>query len=40
MNEELIREWSENVTDSAEMDGLLKKEEIIKSRVLENKHVV
>ena len=29
VNEELMREWSENVTDSAEMDGLVKEEEII-----------
>ena len=26
VNEELIREWTERVTDSAEMDGLVKKE--------------
>ena len=29
MNEELTREWSKIVTASAEMDGLVKKEEII-----------
>ena len=29
VDEELIRKWSEKVTDSAEMDGLVKKEEII-----------
>ena len=29
VNEELIGELSEKVTDSAEMDGLVKEEEII-----------
>ena len=29
VNEEVTREWSEKVTDSAEMDGLVKKEAII-----------
>ena len=29
VNEELIREWSEKGTDSAEMDGLVKEEEEI-----------
>ena len=29
LNEKLIREWSEKVTDSTEMDGLVKEEKII-----------
>ena len=29
VNEELTREWSEKVTDSAEMNGLVKEEAII-----------
>ena len=29
VNEELMREWSEKVTDSTVMDGLVKEEEII-----------
>ena len=29
VNEEVTREWSEKITDSAEMDGLVKEEEII-----------
>ena len=29
VNEELTKEWSKKVTDSAEMDGLVKEEEII-----------
>ena len=29
VNEELLREWSEKVTDSAEMDGLVKEEKTI-----------
>ena len=44
LNEELIREWSEKVTDSTEMDGLVKEEEYNQKGsqqcVLENWYVV
>ena len=29
VKEDLIREWSEKITDLAEMDGLVREEEII-----------